>query len=89
MCIESETKTKGDIYINIKDEGGKEWTYHGCVLVFSIKSPSNRKRIPPYIKWSTTNAIFKPKADLLAENQTKYQTQNPFKEKKRKKKRER
>lgn len=43
--------------------------YHGSLLVFSINPPSNRKRMPTYIRCSITNATFKPKADLRAETQ--------------------
>jgi hypothetical protein len=55
-------------------------TYHGSLFVFSIKSSSNRKRMPAYTRCSVTNANFRPSEDLRAENPApKYQ--NPLKKK--------
>lgn len=44
----------------------KDKTYQGSSFILSIKSLSKRKRIPTYIRCSSTNATFNPNEDLLA-----------------------
>lgn len=57
MYRKNEVKNANIVYIR----------YHGSLLVFSIKSWSNRNKTPAKTRCSITNATFRDKADLRAE----------------------